>query len=90
MHHALEDEQSRKEMQPGWAQVAGNYREGEKLTKHQAEKWVDSMKHATGGQGEKFDMKQTERYAKEMGMPEDDEEAMIEFYAAMNAMYADY
>lgn len=64
-----------------------------KLTREAAQKWVDGMEYYddTGKkhQGGKWSMTEVKPFAGKMGVPIEGEE-FYEFYAMMNAMYADY
>lgn len=64
-----------------------------KLTREAAQEWVDSMEYfdETGKKhtGGKWGMAEVKPFAGKMGVPIEGEE-FYEFYAMMNAMYADY
>ena len=67
---------------------------GEKmLTRESAQEWVDAMEYSdeTGREhhGGKWSMADVRPFAQKMGIPTDGEK-FFEFFAMMNAMYADY
>lgn len=73
--------QPSREMEYGYAQEDG------KLTREEAEKWVEGMKSEDGKQGARWTFDQVRQYASNLGIQ--GEEA-IEFFAVMNALSSDY
>ena len=53
-----------------------------------AMEWVESMEDADGVKGGMYSWHQAQQYGRNMGIT--GEERLIEFYAAMNAMYSDF
>lgn len=60
----------------------------ESLDKDKIVAWVASMVDNDGVRGGKYSWHQAQQYARNKGIT--DEERMLEMYAIMNAMYADY
>lgn len=65
--------------------------EARPLDRVTAERWVKSMKNADKRhpQGGKWSIEEVKPFIRKLGMPAD-EETLVEFYAAMNAMYSDF
>lgn len=61
---------------------------GEHLTRDMAEEWVASMKGADGSKGGRWKLSEIKQYAQNFGVS--GEQKVIEFYAIINAMAADY
>lgn len=61
------------------------------LTREKAEEWVESMQNEDPNreEGECWSLEEVKAIAKKMGMPTEGKK-LIEFYAAINAMYSDY
>lgn len=68
-----------------------DYRKGQPLTREKAEMWVQSMMNEDPEreEGECWTLEEAKDIAKKMGMPTEGKK-LIEFYAAINAMYSDY
>ncbi len=72
-----------------------DYRKGggkpQPLTREKAEEWVGSMQNEDPNreEGECWTLEEVKDIAKKMGMPTEGKK-LIEFYAAINAMYSDY
>lgn len=62
-------------------------KQGKKLTKDKAEKWVKKMR-TDGQKGEMWTMEDAKELAKPYGITEGQE--LIDFYAALNMVYSDY
>lgn len=60
--------------------------EPKRLTKSNAEMWVQHMRNSDGSSGEHWDYNQTEQVRQQKGYKCDP----VAFYAAMNMMYSDY
>ena len=84
----------RNEMEPRTGmRMAGGHASGmgedmmvEPMTKEAAEKWVRSMKGATGGPGQHWTMEQAKQIMTRYGYQADP----VEFYVALNMMKSDY
>ena len=61
---------------------------GDHLTKEMAERWVAGMKGADGSKGGRWKFSEIKQYAQNFGIT--GEHRVIEFYAIINAMAADY
>lgn len=61
---------------------------GKQFDKQTAMAWVESMEDAEGVKGGMYSWHQTQQYARNMGITGEDR--LVEFYAAMNAMYSDF
>lgn len=61
--------------------------DGMHLSREDAEKWVESMKDADGKRGGRWTLEEIERYAGNYGIGRDE---VVDFYAALNALYTDY
>lgn len=61
------------------------------LTREKAEEWVQSMQNEDDNreEGECWTLDEVKELARKMGMPAEGKK-LIEFYAAINAMYSDY
>ena len=57
-----------------------------KLTKDMAEKWMHSLKNSDGSHGPHWSMEQAKQVMASKGVPGDP----VQFFVALNAMYADY
>ena len=80
----LEQHGKRKNQQMGFQQLE----QDEGLDKRTAMEWVESMEDADGVKGGMYSWHQTQQYGRNLGIT--GEERLIEFYAAMNAMYSDF
>lgn len=59
---------------------------GPSLSKELAESWVENMKHANGGSGEKWTLDHVKQILARKGITSDP----IQYWVAMNALYSDY
>ena len=70
------------EMEHGHGKSSG----GQRLSKEMAESWVENMKRADGGSGEKWSLEHIRQVLARKGVTSDP----IQYWAAMNALYSDY
>lgn len=73
----------RREMDQGYAEDG----EDGKLTREEAEKWVEGMKSEDGKKGARWTYDQVKQYASNFGVQGDE---VVEFFAVMNALATDY
>lgn len=69
-------------------QIGFQSRDNQELDKQTVMEWVEEMEDADGVKGGKYTWHQAQQYAMNMGIT--GQQRLIEFYWAMNAMYADY
>lgn len=85
-------DERKKEFQPMHGKVIPMYEpDDEELTMEEAQEWV---KHMVGNgpsayEGARWELHEVKEYAEKLGIPTN-EQAFIDFYAVMNAMYSDY
>lgn len=95
-HHEAQEpgRAGRENMQMGFQQQKhGNHQheeDGEKqgLDKQTAMEWVENMEDGNGVKGGMYSWHQAQQYGRNIGIT--GEERLVEFYAAMNAMYSDF
>ena len=80
-------EEDREKMM-GFRQQQGRKEKGEGFDKQTAMEWVENMEDKDGVKGGMFTWHQAQQYGRNMGIT--GEQRLVEFYAAMNAMYSDY
>lgn len=80
MHYGEQMEQQTRE-----GHTSG--REDERLTKEEAEKWVNGMKSDDGKTGGRWSYQEIKQYASNFGIGPDE---VVDFFAVMNALATDY
>lgn len=80
---AMKDGYRQQENHMGHGQGAGD-----RLTREEAEEWVEGMHGADGSKGGRWKLNEIKQYAGNFGIQ--GEEKIVEFFAVMNAMYTDY
>lgn len=95
MHGEFAEQGEHKRHYGGGMRRMEDYRHGggkvQPLTREKAEMWVQSMQNEDDSreEGECWTLEEAKAIAMKMGMPTEGKK-LIEFYAAINAMYSDY
>lgn len=78
---------SEMEHHPGKMELGhGKSSGGQRLSKEMAHSWVENMKHANGGSGEKWPLEHVKQVLARKGIVSDP----LQYWVAMNALYSDY